>query len=258
MPVAGPPLTASGVDLIELAGRNMLIVGTAGWTIPKQYSDECPLSGSHLERYSKALSGVEINTSFKQKHQRRTYERWAASTPAEFRFSVKLPKQISHEARLVSCERLLDEFAETVSGLGNKLDALLLQLPPTAEYDASIAEGFFDSLASRISANVFIEPRNRGWFTSEADALMKCRRVSRVAADPAIIPEAAVPGGWIGRSYYRLHGSPRTYYSNYDETFLAELRQQLEFARSTWCIFDNTAAGAALGNALTFAKMPRA
>jgi uncharacterized protein YecE (DUF72 family) len=78
--------------------------------------------------------------------------------------------------------------------------------------------------------------------------------VARVAADPAVVPAAAEPGGWASTAYYRLHGSPRMYYSAYDAMYLSALAQRLETHRragvTAWCIFDNTAHGAAIGNAL--------
>jgi uncharacterized protein YecE (DUF72 family) len=79
-------------------------------------------------------------------------------------------------------------------------------------------------------------------------------RIARVAADPARVPAAAEPGGWMGMVYYRLHGSPRTYYSAYSEEYLAALALKIQgdaaAGRQVWCIFDNTTLGAATGNAL--------
>ncbi len=93
----------------------------------------------------------------------------------------------------------------------------------------------------------------RDWFTPEVDQWLAARRITRVAADPARHPGAAEPGGWRGLSYYRMHGSPKMYYSPYSLGALASLRDHLErnAASETWCIFDNTASGAALPNALT-------
>ena len=80
-------------------------------------------------------------------------------------------------------------------------------------------------------------------------------RIARVAADPAPVPEAGEPGGWRGLSYHRLHGSPRIYYSQYSSEVLAAIAEQLVTEAAdgveTWCIFDNTAAFAATGDALT-------
>jgi uncharacterized protein YecE (DUF72 family) len=78
-------------------------VGTAGWTVPKQHLalfsalDE-GAKRSHLERYASRLCCAEINSSFHRPHRRATWERWAATTPDDFRFAVKAPKAITHIA----------------------------------------------------------------------------------------------------------------------------------------------------------------
>jgi uncharacterized protein YecE (DUF72 family) len=95
------------------------------------------------------------------------------------------------------------------------------------------------------------EPRHASWFTGAADALLARAEVARAAADPVLHPGAGEPGGWSGLRYYRLHGSPRTYWSRYTPEFIATMAAQLD--ERTWCIFDNTAAGAALDNALDLA-----
>jgi uncharacterized protein YecE (DUF72 family) len=235
-----------------------LRLGTAGWTIPSRYAAEMPAGGSQLERYARSFSAVEINSSFHRPHRRQTYERWAQSTPADFRFSVKVPKAMSHAAKLVSCGALLDQFAAEVIGLGDKLSVLLVQLPPKFEFDGDVADGFFRELRSRFDTQVALEPRNATWFTPDVNDWLAERRVARVAADPARIAGAGEPGGWDGLAYYRWHGAPRMYFSDYDDAALAMLKRRLEDHRArgcpTWCIFDNTASGAALGNALTLTR----
>jgi uncharacterized protein YecE (DUF72 family) len=232
-----------------------LRVGTAGWSVPTRYADEVPRGGSHLERYARRLNCAEINTSFYRSHQRKTYERWAQSTPAGFRFSVKVPKAMTHEQRLADCGALLDRFAAEVTGLGNRLGVLLVQLPPKLVLEKRVAAGFFRALRKRIDVPVACEPRHASWFTPEIDDWLAERGIARVAADPAPVPSAGEPGGWNGLAYYRWHGSPRIYYSDYDGAALAALGKRLDsqIARGIpiWCIFDNTASGAALGNALT-------
>jgi uncharacterized protein YecE (DUF72 family) len=84
--------------------------------------------------------------------------------------------------------------------------------------------------------------------------LLERRRVARVVADPLKSPEAAEPGGWRGLAYFRLHGSPRTYYSSYDDAYLDRLAARLRGIRREgipcWCIFDNTTLGAGTPNAM--------
>jgi uncharacterized protein YecE (DUF72 family) len=230
-------------------------IGTAGWNVPSLYLDQVPSGGSHLERYARRLSAVEINSSFYRPHRRTTYQRWAQSVPDGFRFSIKAPKAITHEAGLVDCGALLDRFVDEVTGLGDKLGVLLVQLPPKSVLNKRIADRFFRDLRARIDTDVVLEPRHASWFAPGIDDWLAQRRVARVAADPARPAAAGEPGGWSQLAYYRWHGSPRIYYSDYGAAALAALKRRLEdnrrHASSVWCIFDNTASGAALGNALT-------
>jgi uncharacterized protein YecE (DUF72 family) len=234
-----------------------LRIGTAGWGIPSRHVEQMPGGMTHLHRYASRLHAVEINSSFYRPHQRKTYERWAQSAPRDFRFSVKVPKSITHESQLNDCEALLDRFVSEVTGLGEKLGVLLIQLPPSHRLDKRVTRQFLRHLRMRIDTAVAFEPRHGSWFKTEIDDWLAKLKVSRVAADPAPTTEAHKPGGWAGLAYYRWHGSPRIYYSNYDETALASLRKDMEIRRrdaEVWCIFDNTASGAALGNALELAR----
>ena len=86
----------------------MAIVGTAAWSIGREVADQFPSEGSSLARYAAILNGVEINSSFYKTHKPDTWRRWADSVPESFRFSVKLPKRISHELRLVEAEGVFD------------------------------------------------------------------------------------------------------------------------------------------------------
>ncbi|MET2830077.1 DUF72 domain-containing protein [Mesorhizobium shangrilense] len=228
--------------------------GTAGWGISARYKEDFPQSGSHLERYAERLPIVEIDTSFYKPHRRETYERWKDSVPEHFRFSVKAPKAVTHERRLVGCEDLVEAFLLEVEGLGAKLSVLVVQLPPGLAFDPDIAACFFAMLRKRTVVKLACEPRHPSWFAADADALLAGCGVARIAADPALVPAAALPGGWAGLAYFRMHGAPRIYYSDYDAERLNQIGRQMQTAAAAgaevWCIFDNTADGHALGNAL--------
>lgn len=230
----------------------MIYVGTAGWSLYKA-AEALPGDGTGLERYARVLRAVEINSSFYRSHARHTYARWAAATPRDFRFAVKVPQAITHEARLRRTRRALAIFLEEVRGLGQRLGPLLVQLPPSLPYEARVARSFFGLLRSLYDGAAVCEPRHASWFTARADAVLADHQVGRVAADPVTLPRAAEPGGWPGIVYYRLHGSPRRYWSVYDDAHLHPIADRLQgLARGTaaWCIFDNTAGGGALPNAL--------
>jgi uncharacterized protein YecE (DUF72 family) len=232
--------------------------------VPSQYAARFPTEGSHLQRYAQRLNCAEINSSFHRAHRRGVYERWAAATPADFRFAVKIPKTITHERNLAGSAALIRQFVGEVGGLGDKLAVLLIQLPPSAVIRKRVADPFFRRLRDATDVDLAVEPRHPSWFAPEVEAWLAERRIARVAADP--VPKriggetgAADPGGWDGLAYYRWHGSPRIYYSDYPVERLQLLQQRVkkerQAGRSVWCIFDNTAGGHALGNALWLADI---
>jgi uncharacterized protein YecE (DUF72 family) len=246
--------------MTPLRGRADIRIGCAGWSIPKAYAEHFPAEGSHLERYAQRFPAVEINSSFHRPHRPATYARWGSSVPEDFQFAVKVPKAITHENRLADTEANLKRFLSEVRELGSKLGPLLVQLPPSLPFRPAVVNTFFQNLREQFDGSLVCEPRHISWFKPEAEQLLKQFKVARVAADPARTQQAGEPGGWNGLIYYRLHGSPRMYYSAYSAEYLESLAQRLiETARSvpTWCIFDNTAEFAATGNALDLLKRVR-
>lgn len=233
-----------------------ICVGCAGWSIGKEQTHLFPEANSHLERYAQRLPAVEINSSFYRAHRPATYEKWASSVPDHFRFAVKMPRQITHVARLAdpAAQPLLERFLGEVEALGVNLGPLLVQLPPSLAFDANAVPTFLTALRKRFAGTVVCEPRHPTWFDFDAERVLVDFQVARVAADPAPVPRAAQPGGWGGFVYYRLHGSPRVYYSAYSEEYREALARKLTTASvqaPTWCIFDNTAAGAATADAIS-------
>jgi uncharacterized protein YecE (DUF72 family) len=230
------------------------VVGTAGWSLPRAEQHQFPGEGTHLERYARVLPGAEINVSFYRPVRPALYAKWAAGVPARFRFSVKVPRTVTHQRRLRDCAEPLDAFLAEVAALGAKLGCLLVQLPPSLAWDAAVAEDFLALLRARHAGPVALEPRHPTWFADAPEAQLVRHDVARVAADPARVPEAALPGGARSLEYHRLHGSPRIYYTPYDDAYLDALAPRLRAAArrgaAVWCVFDNTASGAALPNAL--------
>src|SRR4028119_552857 len=235
LPAQGP--VAASLDNSARCASVAIFIGTAGWSIPRDIADRFPSEGTALQRYAARFPVAEINSSFHRPHRISTWERWRAppppertalhphaaslpvaeinssfhrphristwerwrdSVPDEFRFSVKLPKAVTHQARLADCAPVLDDFLAQASVLGIKLAVLLVQLPPRLELDPAVARAFFAELRRRTVAEVACEPRNGTWFTDDADALLRELHVARVAADPAICTEAATPGGGAG------------------------------------------------------------
>jgi uncharacterized protein YecE (DUF72 family) len=242
-----------------------IVIGTAGWSIPRRWGAAFPGGGFHLERYSHVLTCTEINSSFYRSHARSVYARWASLTPRGFRFSVKLPRTITHEGELKRARAPLEQFLGEIAGLRSRLGPVLVQLPPSLEFNPRVAGTFLTLLRERHTGAIVCEPRHASWFGPRAVATLVAHRVGLVATDPSSIADAKRPGGWMGQKgdgggaviYYRLHGSPRKYWSRYPleriERWAEELRA-LPATASAWCIFDNTASGSAIENALQLTR----
>jgi uncharacterized protein YecE (DUF72 family) len=231
---------------------NRIRIGTAGWSIPRASAHRAAADGTHLQRYARLFPCVEINSSFHRPHACATYARWAMSTPADFRFAVKVPRAITHDLKLRGTRLPLERFLDEITGLADKRGPLLVQLPPSLAFETRMAGRFFELVRARCDGAIVCEPRHETWLSGEADALLARHHIARVAADPPPAPGAGLPGGWKGVVYYRLHGAPRKYWSPYGRDYLAALAHTLRLVAASveaWCVFDNTASGAALENA---------
>jgi uncharacterized protein YecE (DUF72 family) len=236
-----------------------IFVGTAGWANPPFEREQRASGQSHLQHYAALFNAVEINSSFYRSHQRSTYERWSANTPAGFGFSVKAPRSVTHDCGLRHCRSELEQFLQEIAGLGRKLRVVLVQTPASLEYDARVAVRFFKTLIAGCSAQIAFEPRHASWLAPRVQSKLSEIGVFRVVADPAKIADAGRPPD-VGRLiYYRLHGSPRMYYSAYTPEYLTglsnEIRALTARADEVWCLFDNTARHESWGNAQSLRRL---
>ncbi|MDO9418490.1 DUF72 domain-containing protein [Pararhizobium sp.] len=228
----------------------MIFIGTAGWSIPKALGVHFPPAGSALQRYASVLNCTEINSTFYRPHRPDTFKRWAESVPGHFRFSVKAPKTITHEKRLVDADEALDAFVSSITPLGQKLGPILFQLPPSLIFDRLQADRFFTTVRERWQGAVVLEPRHKSWAAAEAEELVMRHSITWVFADPPKVERTIEPNS--DGLYLRLHGAPKVYYSSYGKDDLHRYRLAMDRSQAgeSWCIFDNTASGAALSNAL--------
>lgn len=240
-------------------GTALLRLGCTGWSIGREHRAQFTDGDSALARYATRFNAVEINSSFYRPHQQKTYARWADTVPDDFLFSVKVPKTVTHLARLVKTGPLLDSFLDQVYGLGSKLGCLLVQLPPSLEYDARVAANFFGILRRRWQGEVACEPRHASWFTETIVDLWHRHQITRVGADPSPCPGGEHSGGAATLRYWRLHGSPKIYYSPYDDSALRAIASRVveDTPQTTpcWVIFDNTALGHAIPDAFRLEKL---
>lgn len=235
-------------------------VGTAGWSIRKEQKPLFPEGGSQLQNYSARLKAVEINSCFYRDHQDSTYQRWAQETPPDFRFAVKLSKVLTHEQELRQGAKSLTTTLQNLMSLKTKLGCILVQLPPRLEYSGLDFGAFAEALRRVYEGPVVLEPRHRSWERSDSRRLATQFQVGRVIVDsPRFSPgEAFVDSDQDSDSqgliYFRLHGSPDLYKSDYTDerlhSYELKIRGYQAIGFRVWCIFDNTTFGHATQNAL--------
>jgi uncharacterized protein YecE (DUF72 family) len=239
--------TVSHSTLQEFAiSSTKIFIGTAGWAIPKAYADRFPKDGTQLERYAKVFNFTEINRTFYQLPLAKTFAKWYDETPKRFRFSAKLPRSVTHFGKLRKNFEDLAKFFERVGELREKFYGALAQLPPSLRFEEKVFEDFVKEVRRHYKGALFIEPRHESWEKVDFQNF----DVLPVRSDP---PFAHIEP--LDPAYFRLHGSPKLYYSSYEENFLQELAKKLKNYRESAVIFNNTAGGAAIDNALRLLEL---
>jgi len=235
----------------------MILIGTAGWSLPKQFSQE---KTPQLQIYSHILSCVEINSTFYKDPMKKTLEKWKNLTAENFSFSLKLHQKFTHLCDLNPPAGELKKTLKLYKTLGDKLGCVLLQFPPKMIFQEKKMARFYSLIRQAYEGAVVIEPRNETWLCKESVALMKEFSISKVIADPEKCPGKKY--NFSGLKYFRLHGAPVIYRSSYSEKYLRELALEIQDGKQAgkqdvWVIFDNTASGAGLLNALSLNKKSR-
>ena len=229
----------------------MPVVATAAWSIPKAVAERFAAEGSGLSRYASLFKGVEVNSTFYRRHKPSTFARWAESVPEDFRFAVKIPKEITHLRAMRDIGPSFETFLEDISPLADRRGPLLCQLPPSLAFAPAEMEAALATMRKADSGRIVIEVRHGSWASPSATALLERYAMDRVLADPALVwsrADFAAPP-----CYIRLHGKPKVYYSSYTQEEIRDFARLL--APDSWCVFDNTASGAAIENALTMLEL---
>lgn len=213
------------------------------------YPEDLP-SKDYLTYYSERVNSVEINSTFYRKPTLKTLENWYARTPESFKFFIKMPKGISHIKRLKDTKADTAEFtAHISSGLKEKLSGFLFQLPPSYHFNEENMQRVLDTVDLEF-LNV-VEFRHESWWTDEVLETLKQHKIifcgvsfpKGVPADVMINSDEVV--------YYRLHGVPVLFKSEYSEDELKALAQKIaKFKGEKYVYFNNTFGIAGIKNAL--------
>ena len=226
-------------------------VGTSGWSYTHWKGDFYPPNlpqKQWLGYLATRLDTVEINATFYRQPRPSTFRKWLDETPGDFRFSIKANRFITHVKRLRDVRDSLVRFYGALEPLGEKIGALLFQLPPSLRYDPVLMETFLDQLDP--TRRTAIEVRHPSFLNEAFYRELKGRNIAFCWSDTAgRYPYAErITANFL---YVRLHGSPLLYRSAYSESFLEKLAEKLRATgRDAFVYFDNDAESHAPKNAL--------
>ncbi|GAA4155930.1 DUF72 domain-containing protein [Chryseobacterium ginsenosidimutans] len=212
-------------------------------------------SKDFLTLYSQEFNSVEINSTFYRKPTVKTLIKWVDETPDDFKFFIKIPKTISHEKRLKDCKEEISEFCIHIqSNLKEKLSGFLYQFPPSFKN----TQENIDLILNNIDFNYLnvIEFRHESWWQDEIFNILKENNlVFSGVSFPGNLPEAVIVSH-PDILYYRLHGKPVLYKSEYSEEFLDDLAVKIKNSQhKSFIFFNNTWGTAATKNALHLKKI---
>jgi uncharacterized protein YecE (DUF72 family) len=229
-----------------------ILTGTSGFSYTAWrgtfYPDKLP-EAQMLGYYAGRLDAVEINNTFYRMPTPEQLERWAAETPAGFRFALKSPRQITHVKKLAEVADSIDRLSAAAATLRERLGPILFQLPPFLKKDLPRLEAFLATLPPAVKAAV--EFRHESWFTDDVYAALQARNAALCVADSE---ELSTPfeatANW---GYLRLRRQ------DYDDAALAAWGDRLrgQPLGDTYVFFKHEDEGRGAALATAFAKLMR-
>ena len=169
-------------DGIAAAAR--VLVGTSGYNYAEWKGSFYPdtlSSKKMLPFYAARLPTVEINYTFYRMPTERLLAGWSEVTPDHFRFTLKAPRRITHDARLRRCEESTAAFCGAAQTLGPKLGVLLFQLPPSFKKDLVVLDDFLAVLTPAVRAA--FEFRHASWHDAVVFERLRARGLALCVAD---------------------------------------------------------------------------
>lgn len=239
-----------------------LYIGTSGW----HYNDwlgrfypESVKGYKELTYHSQIFNSVENNSSFYRIASEQAYKTWDQMTPEGYKFSLKLNKSITHIHRLLLSADVRERVTyilDTTQVLGDKLGAILIQLPASFKIDLPRLEAFLDYFTHEVRRraqplDIAIEFRHKGWFIDDTYKLLKQYNVALVAAQSKRWPGTRQLTADI--AYIRMHGPGRLFASSYSkkelEGWASYIRQLSSHTKKIYVYFNNDFHGYAIQNA---------
>ncbi|WP_367324245.1 DUF72 domain-containing protein [Streptomyces sp. HUAS ZL42] len=238
-----------------------LFVGTSGWQY-KDWRDVLYPSGVPmrlwLEEYAEHFATVEINNAFYRLPTRENFEAWRSRLPPGFVVAVKASRYLTHIKRLRDPEEPVHRLMSHAEGLGARLGPVLLQLPPTLRVDADLLDTCLACFPS--GTRIAVEPRHESWWTPEVRKILEARGAALCWADVRARPVTPLwrTTDW---GYVRFHQGRAQAWPRYGrqslETWVERISQTWSAGQDVYAYFNNDPNGAAVRDAMTFARAAR-
>lgn len=227
-------------------------IGCSGFYYPEWkdnfYPPKLP-KNKWFEYYSQQFNTLELNNTFYRFPEIKSLESWYDRSPSDFIFSVKAPRSITHYNKFVDSEELLSKFYDVIKeGLQEKLGCVLFQLPPSLYFNDEKLDLITSSLDPEFK-NV-IEFRHSGWWNDNVYKKLSEHGITFSGIDHPTLPKDVSKNTLV--LYYRFHGAPQLYKSEYFEAALKEFADQIlnsEQIKEVFVYFNNTMNLAAIKNA---------
>ena len=229
-------------------------IGTSGYNYKdwkgKFYPDKLAQK-NWLQFYSENFPILEVNATFYRFFPKKVFENWQDKTPQNFKFVIKGPRMITHMKKLVDIDEPLENFWESIQGLGDKLAIILWQFPAGFKKDphnSNKLEDFFKMLPTDI--HQAIELRDNSWFDQSTITLLEKYHISFVINDTPSFDTAEIVTGPL--IYIRFHGPQGLYASSYSDKQLqvwSEKIKNFSKTKEVYCFFNNDVSGYAIENA---------
>ena len=181
----------------------MVWIGTSGYNYPEWkgsfYPSDLP-AAKMLPYYAARFPTVEINYTFYRMPNEKLVGGWAAQTPSPYKLTLKAPRRITHDSRLKNCGVLVKAFCGVAGTLGDKLGALLFQLPPNLKKDLALFDAFLDDFPPKVCAA--FEFRHESWLSADVyDRLARRDLALCVADSEKMSTPVTITAGY---AYFRL------------------------------------------------------
>lgn len=233
-----------------------LWIGTSGLVLrgtKREFPDEFK-EQSRLAYYSTLFNSIEINSTFYKLHKAATFERWSNEVRDDFRFTIKLWKEVTHKKSLEYDEGQLRLFFSTLEKIQSKRGCLLIQFPASIKSDYLNKVTRLLQSANKLNNNQWhlcIEFRDSSWYSEQVFTMLREANASLVYHD---MPKSAPPLGIMasGVLYLRFHGPAGDYRGSYPETVLEQyadiISKTRQEGKDVYVYFNNT-IGEAFENA---------